>query len=455
MLKHNKSQRNCVLIFLVLASGCSTGPQSNLRQSFVPLNIAAPSAEKVTDKVPTTALPVTQEIADTDIYASQILETALNYSDDTSAAKSAIGAEKAAYNELKWEGLPTLVPTVNLIESNASLANATNNLNNREYRLALQQELFDFGRIAARSDQAVSRINAAQLEYWQEQNQVGHDSLEQFIQIAQNKKLYQISDSYVGKYQLLKNKIQSRLRAGVSDRSQLALIDIEIQQLEIQRENDSRAIIASESILESLTGMDIDPNDIPTNLLGKNIPTPVNDVTATPTFLLARQDVRFAKAEGKETKSSLLPRLVAEAYAEQVDGIRSEGVSLRLNSTSFAGFGFRSRLKTANSRIRTAQLGMDRVKLELDREFQRLNLEYQRLLVTRASLQRQKDTALIGVGLFIEQYESGVKPILDAIRVYENALNAERQLTQTQAAIQLNRIELANLMGTIAPYSGE
>ena len=48
---------------------------------------------------------------------STISKAALEVSEKTSAARANVTEQKLAYEELKWDGLPSLVPAVNLTRS--------------------------------------------------------------------------------------------------------------------------------------------------------------------------------------------------------------------------------------------------------------------------------------------------------------------------------------------------
>lgn len=437
-------KRHALVCALIALPACTTLSQDKLSEAITP--IAA-----MGDTAPSTLVMTGTAVAK-DSVITTISKAALEVSEETSAARANVTEQKLAYEELKWDGLPSLVPTVNLTRSRTTRANSTNSLNNREFRVSLQQDLVDFGRHAGRKKQALSRIDSARIEHWQERNNVVHDALVHHTDMLRHERLLEESQASVEEHITLQDQIQARIDGGLAEKSELMLIQIRLQELQTQMETDKRSAEASRDILESYTKRNTLSMNLVSNLADKPLDIPHDFKKNAPTILLATQRIKLAKAENKEAKSSLFPRVIAEAYVENVDGRDNSGVALRLSSNTFAGLSYKSKLNSSNARLQTAHLALSQANIEFERDFQQLNANYRNLTARETSLEAQKVIVDKSVDLFFEQFKSGVKPILDSIRVYESALDTRRQLINTQADIRLNRLNLANSLGILAPF---
>ena len=455
----SQQKHHSLLSWLVLASACaclpscSTLPRDSFKNAITPIAAIADTTLDDTLTRPKAAPPATvKSLIASNPAISSISEAALGVSEKTSPARANVIEETLAYEELKWDGLPNLVPSVNLTRSRSTRANSTNSLNNREFRVALQQDIVDFGRHASRKGQALSRISTARIEHWQERNKVVYDALTQYTEMSRYENLLRESREAITKHQTLKDQIQARIDGGLAEKSELMLIQIRLQELQTQMETDKRSLQTSRELLESYIERNTLSMNIIASAFNKDFNVPHDFKNSAPAILLAAQEVDFAKAENKEAKSSLFPRIIAEAYVENVDGRDNSGIALRLSSNTFAGLSYKSKINSSNARLQTAKLGVNRAELEFDREFKRLNANYRNLTARETSLNTQKITVDSSVDLFFEQFKSGVKPLLDSIRVYESAIDTRRQLINAQADMRLNRLQLANILGALAPF---
>ena len=379
-----------------------------------------------------------------------VSEAALKVSESTSPAKGSVVEKQQSLKALRWEALPALVPSARYDSSNSDPFGGSRS--NSVYRLGLLQPLLDFGKHAGRTEQAMAEISLAKIEHWQERNQAVHDALSNYIELFRYRELLALSELYVEKHKTLQSQIIDRIQGGVAERSERSLIDIRLQELNLQKNTDYRKLeakrqefedqteLATAAMPQLLTGM---TNDIGVNSDFSHSPPPV---------LWAEQNVQLAHAKRKEAKSGILPSLTVEAYVENADDDTYQGVELNIVSTSFAGFSHRAKLRSANAAVDTARTAVTRANRDYDRESSRLTLEYENMLARKASLDKQHQQLQKAVDLFFEQFKSGVKPILDAISVYESVLDMQRQLIDVEADIRRNRLETSNLNGTIAPF---
>lgn len=440
-----------IILLASLVTACSSNPTRSLTDAVVPLYVVSGSASS-RSTAPDNTDSSAHSIAALNPSLAAISDAALEVSEELSTARNSVVEKSLSRNALRWDALPNLVPSARLNSTAGTQSNLTDDDQTSEVRLALQQNLIDFGKHASRTDQASSEIELARVEHWQERNQAVHDALVHFVEVLRYRKLLALSENYVSKHRTLESQITDRLRGGVSERSELALIKIRMQELILQKDTDNRVLDATLTQLKDLTKLD--ERHLSTLWEGTpdNISVALDTNIIAPAVLLAEQNITLAQSQRQETKSSILPNVMLEAYVENDDVDTTRGVGLILVSNSFAGFAYRANLKTADAKMNNARTALAKANRDFERELSRLSLAHENLLARERALSNQKQQLQASVDLFFDQFSSGVKPILDAIRVYESALDAARQQVSVAAEVQLNRLQVANLLGVIAPF---
>ena len=380
-----------------------------------------------------------------------ISNAALAVSESTSAAKSTVEERKQALEVLRWDARPRLVPSARL-DTNPQSVGGDPDDTSSSYRLALQQPFLDFGRHASLSKQAKMDVSLAQIEHWQERNLAVHDALEHYVEYLRYRDLAELSKTYIEKHVELEKNIKDRVNGGVADRSELSLIEIRLKELVHQAQNDQRKQEAAWQEFNDQTDLSRDSIQNIIEEMIFEVILPEDSVHASPSVLWAQQSLQQARENRKEVKSGSMPSVVLEAYLANNSEDTSKGLALSLESSSFAGFAFRSHLKSADAEIHTARTALAKAIEDYDRESRRISLVHSDLVASKASLVEQSAQTQQAVTLFFEQFQSGVKPIMNAISVYESDLDIMRQLVSAQADIRLNKIRKANLMGVIAPF---
>lgn len=428
--------------------GCSATPNDSFSNAVVPLqglkSFEPAPAHDAQPKVSASTIGLSAP------DYSRITRAALRVSDGISAAKGAVSERRQFREILKWEARPALIPAAS-INTNTS----RNELGERDssiFRLSLQQQLLDFGRFASRAEQATTDISLAMVDHWEERNQAVSDALVLYTDLIHFRDLTDISSKYIDIHKDLKRKIQARLDGGVAEHSELSLITIRLQELLLQEATDLRAMEATRAELEQLTQLSnielpVDFVEIPEGFSQDNL-----DILDSPTVVRARKNLQLAKVRKKEARSNSLPSLQVEVYIQDDLDDTEHGVELSLEASSFAGFSYGANLRGADVAINTARTALEKATMDVDRELSRLERENENLRFRKESLQQQYDQTQKAVVLYLDQFQSGVKSMTDAIGIYESTLDVERQLAIVEADLRQNGIATANIYGAIAEY---
>jgi len=432
----------------VLLLGCQTQGRSSLANSFVPLVVLTESYEVE----PNTSFDEINSINDlaavNRLDYLPISDAALETSELNSAEKLTVEEQKLSLSSLKWEALPSLVPSVSLGRSVVD----NEGIDGLSYRLGLQQSLFDFGKHASRIEQTSSEITQSKIQHWIERNEAVEEALTIYIEFSLQQRFLTLSNQYVQLHEELYSVIQKRFRGGVSDRSELSLIDIRLNELQLDKESDQRASEAAQEELAYLTNLDLATiNEFP-ELSNKFERMKYRNVDLTPEIANSISELFIAKARRKETLGTSLPDLILEAYTEGDDDGNFQGIEVRFETSAFAGFAYRSHVKQADAAIKTANARVNTAKRDFERHYKQLLKDQDNLMGIEGSLIEQLDHSNQSVNLFFKQFNSGVKPIVDAIRVYESTFNTARKLAQVRADLHLNQVAIGKLIGTLAPH---
>ena len=367
---------------------------------------------------------------------------AINVSDPISTAKASLSEQISRRKSLRWERLPSIEPSATLATTNGE----------PRARVTVKQTLWDGGRFKGRDAQAQARIDIAKIEYWQERNSIVFAALEQYSEILRFKRLGQVSNKALQDHFELKQTVLERLSGGVSESSEVDLVELRIQELQTLSSTDVSALQTAHSLLQSLVRTetsDFENDSLQQALQSLNI---VNVELTAPSVLLTQKSYSLSKGELAEVRSNALPHLVLEGYVEHADTGSDNGVGVTLDSDTFSGFAQRANLEAAQAREESSRISVIKARDDHMREVQRMEIEFAELKTRERLLTKQLSHTRKSVKLFPEQFEAGQKPVTDALSLFQSATDAERQLVNVQTDLLQNRIELAEIMGALAPY---
>lgn len=368
---------------------------------------------------------------------------AMSVSDPISTAKASLNEQISRRKSLRWERLPSIEPSATLATTNGKPS----------ARLTVKQTLWDGGRFKGRDAQAQARINIAKIEYWQERNNIVFAALEQYSEILRFKRLAKVSARALTDHSELKNTVLERLAGGVSESSELDLVELRIQELQTLSSTDVSALQTGHSLLQSLIRADtlvFEKDNLKGALQSLNI---IDTELIAPSVILTQKSYSLSQGELAEVKSNALPHLVVEGYVERANVGLDNGVGVTLDSDTFSGFAQRANLEAAQAREESSRISVIKARDDHTREVQRLDIEFAELKTREHLLTKQLSHTQGTVKLFPAQFEAGQKPVTDALSLFQSATDAERQLVNVQTDLLQNRIELAQIMGALAPYS--
>ena len=436
-----------VLPLLLTACGAN-----GIKNSIVPVFAVTNDYDPVADAQSIDALTPLPQTRSTNPRLNPLTDAAIAVSESDSTAARRVVETRLALNGLRWSALPELNLNASLRSTQSSDTGEELNDAEQAFRVGLQQKLIDFGEHASEARTANIELTRASVERWEEHNQSVHDALEQYVEIKRHRQLLALSTEHVSKHEELRTVIKNRFDGGVAELSEASLVDFRLQELSLQRDTDELQLLAAREELAYQTEL-TDAEIVQLVEQQISIIDATNtDTSAAPGLVHAELGVQTALAGRQRTRSQLLPSLVVEAFAETSDDVDQQGVELRFETSGFAGFAYRSRARSAEASIETARTEVAFSRRQLDRELQRLALEHNNLTRRQVALDEQRNQAEESQKLFAQQFKAGVKPVVDAVRVYQQSLDAARQLISVDADLSINTLTRALLLGRLAPF---
>ncbi|WP_238987511.1 TolC family protein [Roseovarius dicentrarchi] len=333
-------------------------------------------------------------------------------------------AEAASKN---W--LPKIGPSISLTSLSDVVAN-----------LVLEQVLFDHGRLKAERAFAKADVEVAAVGLADDTNERIFTALSLYLDVAEARERAALDARTLKDMQRFEWIMSERVRGGVSDRSDLSVLDQKLGEIRLSL---SSATEAAGTALAELNAMAAMPLDDVTGLA--DLP-PLPDARAL-SVLRAMAEQDRAVAEARVQRAGLLPGLTANGTVGDVtDGAINVGGGL-------LGLGTGDSLKAIEmekdaAARRTAQAEEDAARVL--RRLEQRSAALSRQVGEAAALTAQ---ARANLDLFQEQYDGGQRQVMDVVGVYETFAARETSRLDLKYELARARLTSARLTGLLADGS--
>ncbi len=324
--------------------------------------------------------------------------------------------------------LPTIGPQISLTSLSTVVAN-----------MVVDQVLFDNGRRKGERAFAVADVEVAAVALAQDTNDRVHTALGLYTNAVEAREKSALSQVMLQDMSHFAWIMQERVKGGVSDRSDLNVINQKLS--EIRASQSADAELAATAMAE-LNAMSVRPL---TDLRG----VPAFDVSAA-----AGQPLSVVKAEAEKT------RAIAGAKVDRaghLPGLSAGGtvghhnnLGLHINSEKLIGFGTGASLKAIEATKEAAGRKVSQADEDANRKLRKLEGQI-------AAKSRQADEAAAltaaakkNLDLFQDQYDAGQRQVIDVVSVYETySRQQQSEVTLKYEALRL-KLDMAQLLGVLA-----
>lgn len=358
---------------------------------------------------------------------SDVAATALSASARSSEAALVSARLRAEAKSKNW--LPGLTPSVSLNDLGDMVAN-----------LLLEQVLFDNGRRKAERAFAAADVEVAAVSLSEDMNNRVKTALSLYVAGLRGDEKAAYSHRAIDTMRDFERVVVGRVNGGVSDRSDLNVVQSKISGVQSSMADASDAARTARAELEAMTGRQFPAAP---QRLDLNLPP---DGSAYLSVLKAKSEAARAVEQATMERAGMLPGVSATGQV----GTEGSGAGLLLNLSEPLGLGTPAALQAVDAAKEAALRRIGEVEEEARRDYSR---EIQRL----ASYRRQEQEALAlssasreTYALFKAQFEAGQRPVMDVIPIYEELVKREQAYIDAKYEVVLIQLSLAAALGLLA-----
>lgn len=357
----------------------------------------------------------------------QVAEAAIAASARASEAELISAKLRAEAASKNW--LPTLGPSVSLTDLGDVVAG-----------LLIEQVLFDNGRRKAERAFAAADVEVAAVNLSQDINNRVETAVGLYAAALRGDEQAAYGDRALRRMQEFRRIVQGRVDGGVSDHSDLNVVDSKISGIRTASATARDAATAARAELQAMTGQSFAQK--PSHL---GIGTPPQEMKFL-SVLKAGAEADRAIAQAKSGRAGLLPQISAAGNVTS-DG---SGAGLTLNTGQPLGLGTPAAMRAleASKEAASRQVGEaeEAARRTYSRQFQQIASYQRQESETAALVRRSRET----YELFQKQFEAGQRPVMEVIQVYEELVRREQAYIDAKYEAVLIQLQLARDLGLLA-----
>lgn len=345
------------------------------------------------------------------------------------ASQAALTSAKLRAQAKSKNWLPTLNPSVRLTDLGDMVAG-----------LLIDQVLFDNGRRKAERAFAAADVEVAAVTLSEDMNDRVETALGLYVAGLRGDEKAAYAYRAIQTMADFERVVVGRVNGGVSDRSDINVVQSKISGMESTMATANDAAETSRAELRAMTGLDFDA-------------APGRLELALPPDGSQYLSVLRAEAEAERaTQQAIMERA---GYLPQVSvggevNTEGSGVGALVNLAEPLGLGTPAAIQAIEASKEAAQLQVgeaeETARRDYARQIQRLKSfrrqEHEALQLSRASRETYR--------LFRAQFEAGQRPVMDVIPIYEELVKREQAYIDAKYEVVLIQLSLAASLGLLA-----
>lgn len=325
--------------------------------------------------------------------------------------------------------LPKIGPSISLTSLSDVVAN-----------LVLEQVLFDHGRLKAERAFAKADVEVAAVGLADDTNERIFTALSLYLDVVEARERAALDGRTLKDMEHFEWIMSERVRGGVSDRSDLSVLDQKLGEIRLNLSSATEAAATAMAELNAMAAMPLDDVSGLTDL-------PVLPEARALSVLRAMAEQDRAVAEAQVQRAGFLPGITASGSVGDVtDGTINVGGGLLGLGTGDSLQAIEMEKDAAARRTAQAEEDAARVLRRLEQRITALT----RQVGEAADLTRQ---ARANLDLFQEQYDAGQRQVMDVVGVYETFAARETSRLDLKYELERTRLTSARLTGLLADGS--
>ena len=326
--------------------------------------------------------------------------------------------------------LPTIGPRVSLTSLGDLVA-----------EIVVNQVLFDNGRKRAERDLAQSEVEAAAVAMSVDGNKRVADAIGLYLKAAEGREANQQYSHALKDLDHFEWVMDQRVKGGVSNMSDLNVIQQKLADLRAKRSAASEDAIAAMAELNAMSASAMD--DV--RGLGRLGAAPL---LAEPLSVLEAETERDKTlAQARIARASHLPGLGAQGSVSQ-NGDFAGGLNVQADQGF--GLGTRATLESIELSKDTAERRVSEAREDANREMAALTRQYEAYKRQSAEAATLVTQAKSNLDLFQAQYDGGQRKVMEVVGVYETYIRALENALELKYKAARAEVKIAQIQGVLA-----
>lgn len=354
-------------------------------------------------------------------------------------------AARARLYAKKYDLLPSLKPAARIPLSGGG---------DPSIGLAIEQVVWDGGRIRSGISVAEYQVVEAALTAWIDRNDTIYDGVSAYIDMSRHKSRLAVYNQLWRDLSSLNELLQTRESGGVADRGELLRMSVALQEVQREMLSDEAEVRKAESELARLLTEQSPPRAITISdaaIKSCRMSWPEREL---PADAIARFELAQRRAQEANTKARKWPSVVAGAATSYVTGGSvNPNLALELDSEDMLGLGRRGNIAAAESNTQSARSAYSLQKEDTRAELSRLEADHKSTLKDIAQMASLEKSSRGSLALYHEQLEAAKIPLTEGITLYREAAETRLLLADLRADLLSTCTRIAQVRGTLAPFS--
>jgi len=316
--------------------------------------------------------------------------------------------------------------------------------------IAVEQRIWDFGRVRADLDRARNAVTIARVNLWVERNEAVFEALDAYLD-AQGS-LGRLGDLNALQEELsdLRTAIEGRASGGVAGRGEV--LDIDIAQNRAQREiltERSNLAVARDRVRQAIgaTG-DFDlPRLGDADTAGCSVQG--GDAAEPPELALARLDVVAAGLQRNAVRARQFPVIVGAADVTTSRDDSDPVGTLRIGASDLLGWDRRARLEAADQAAFAAAQNHANTQRTVGQDLDALLADLDRQRESLTALTLLAASSADSQSVFWALFDSGQVSLTEGIRLTEEASRSRRAVLDAKVDLVRTCVRLARIEGAL------
>lgn len=359
---------------------------------------------------------------------AQIAGGVLDASTRTAEAELRQARLRSRAADKNW--LPRIGPNVSLTSLSSFVAS-----------ILIDQVLFDNGRKAAERDFARADVEAAAVSLSMDQNERVYTALDLYLTAEEAREKAAAGEQSLAEMRELQRIMKARVDGGISDRSELNVINAKVAELEAARETNLQSAKTALAELSAMSTRSVD------GVHGLSSVRVENSRVKPLSVLLAEAEMERDLAQATIARAGLLPGVSAGAAIGRGG---SAAPDIRLTSDSGFGFGTIDSMKAVDASKEAASRRVGEVEEEANRKIANLSQSREAHASRAAQTEDLAAQARGNFELFQKQFKAGTRTVIEVAGLVETQARLEEDQVSAKYQAARTELEMAKEIGVLA-----